>query len=364
MSYKSIIGLIAATTLFAACQQNSYKIVGTVESLIDGDTLFLSHDMNEGLPSDTIIVKDGKFEISGIADSTTLSMIYDPNTPQLSATFFTEPGTIEIKLAIDAAPHIGGTKANDGLQEINEMGEQFSNQMSELTRQYYDPNTSEETKQEIAEQVKQLQDELAKKIVEATEKHIGNELGFFLITNLGEDIFTPEERLELIKKMPSEFRKRQAIKDIEKEMAEAESVAIGKTIPDFSFPAPDGTPLNIMSEVSKNQLTILDFWASWCGPCCGEMPFMKQLYEKYNSKGLGIVGISLDESHEAWVTAISELGITWPQMSDLKGWNSEVGQLFKVNSIPFMVIVDQKGTILQKGLRGNDLEEFVGSQLN
>ena len=91
---------------------------------------------------------------------------------------------------------------------------------------------------------------------------------------------------------------------------------------------------------------------------------MKELYAKYHEKGLGIVGISLDDDKDAWLKAIAELGITWPQMSDLKGWQSEAGQLFQVNSIPFMVVVDENGKILAKGLRGEKLSEFVSQKLN
>lgn len=90
---------------------------------------------------------------------------------------------------------------------------------------------------------------------------------------------------------------------------------------------------------------------------------MKELYANYKDKGLGIVGISLDEDGDAWMEAIKELGLTWPQMSDLKGWQCEAGQMFQVNAIPFMAIVDQNGTIIQKGLRGQELEQFISEQL-
>ena len=149
-----------------------------------------------------------------------------------------------------------------------------------------------------------------------------------------------------------------------KQMAEAaKKTAIGQPMPTFTMNTPEGQPLNIMDEVKKNKVTILDFWASWCGPCRQEMPNMKELYANYKDKGLGIVGISLDEDGDAWMEAIKELGLTWPQMSDLKGWQCEAGQMFQVNAIPFMAIVDQNGTIIQKGLRGQELEQFISEQL-
>ena len=118
-----------------------------------------------------------------------------------------------------------------------------------------------------------------------------------------------------------------------------------------------------MDEVSKNKVTILDFWASWCGPCRNEMPFMRELYATYRPKGLGIVGISLDESAADWNRAITDLKIDWPQMSDLKGWGCSAAQTFQVNAIPYIVVVDTEGRILEKGLRGDDLKQFVDNIL-
>lgn len=90
---------------------------------------------------------------------------------------------------------------------------------------------------------------------------------------------------------------------------------------------------------------------------------MVDLYKKYQDKGLGIVGISLDQDHDAWVKAIGELGITWPQMSDLKYWQSAAVEMFQVQAIPYMVVVDQQGVIMNRGIRGEELEQFIATQL-
>ena len=90
---------------------------------------------------------------------------------------------------------------------------------------------------------------------------------------------------------------------------------------------------------------------------------MIQMYDKYQSKGLGILGISLDENLDAWVKGTEALGFPWPQMSDLRGWENEIAQHFQVSSIPHTIVVDQKGTILSRGLRGEQLEQFVAEQL-
>ena len=164
--------------------------------------------------------------------------------------------------------------------------------------------------------------------------------------------------------MPDKFKQRVDIVDIEKKLEAKHKTDIGQKIEDFTMGTPDGGEMNAMSEIAKNKITILDFWASWCDPCREEMPFMVSLYEKYKGQGLGILGISLDQKKEDWEKAISDLGITWPQMSDLKYWQSAAAEAFQVQAIPYMVVVDQQGNILNRGIRGEELEAFVSAQLN
>lgn len=133
---------------------------------------------------------------------------------------------------------------------------------------------------------------------------------------------------------------------------------------DFSLPSLAGDTLTMSKVAAGNRLTIIDFWASWCGPCRREMPFMKGLYEKYHDQGLGILGVSLDESAEDWRGAVNELELEWPQVSDLQGWNCAPARSLGVNSIPYTVVVSSQGEILTQGLRGEELETFVSQQLS
>lgn len=139
--------------------------------------------------------------------------------------------------------------------------------------------------------------------------------------------------------------------------------APGKPFIDFKMPNPEGVMKSLSSYVTKNKLTLVDFWASWCGPCRREMPHVKELYAKYKSKGLEIVGVSFDQDKEAWKGAIKQMQLKWPQMSDLKGWQSQAGQLYGIRSIPATLLVNQKGEIVAFGLRGAELEAKVAELL-
>ncbi len=106
----------------------------------------------------------------------------------------------------------------------------------------------------------------------------------------------------------------------------------------------------------KGRLVLLDFWASWCGPCRRENPNIVKIYEKYKNSGFEIFGVSLDENVEAWKAAIQKDGITWPQVSELKRWESKVVKDFGIEAIPYSVLIDQNGKIVAKGLRSDELD--------
>ena len=124
---------------------------------------------------------------------------------------------------------------------------------------------------------------------------------------------------------------------------------------DFEMETPDGGTIKVSDFVSKNKYTLIDFWASWCGPCHAEMPTIVKAYDDFHAKGLEIVGVSLDSDKKDWVKAIGNLQMNWPQMSDLKGWESVGAQLYGVHSIPASVLVNQQGKIVAQDLRGENL---------
>ena len=135
------------------------------------------------------------------------------------------------------------------------------------------------------------------------------------------------------------------------------------TYTDISLPGPQGQTVKVSDYVGKNKLVLIDFWASWCGPCMGEMPYVVKAYEMFHDKGLEIVGVSLDKDKASWLAAIEQTGQKWPQMSDLKGWDCEGAALYGIQSIPANVLINEQGEIVARDLRGDALLKEIESRL-
>lgn len=140
------------------------------------------------------------------------------------------------------------------------------------------------------------------------------------------------------------------------------AVAIGQPYTDFELPTPDGGSLKV-SEVHQGKVMLIDFWASWCGPCRRANPEVVEIYKEYNDKGFQILGVSLDRDAASWKKAIADDNLTWPHISDLKYWNSEGAELYGVPAIPHTVLIDREGKIIAKNLHGDELREAIESLL-
>jgi thiol-disulfide isomerase/thioredoxin len=125
-----------------------------------------------------------------------------------------------------------------------------------------------------------------------------------------------------------------------------------------------GVMHNLSEYVGKGNYVLIDFWASWCGPCIASMPALKEIYNTYSSKGLQIVGLSFDNKHENWVDAINRLELPWIHLSDLKGWESIASEVYGVRSIPEMILISPNGEIVAIGLHGTELEAAVSKVFN
>ncbi len=192
----------------------------------------------------------------------------------------------------------------------------------------------------------------------------------FLALSWASRSFAPSDFDEAMKNLKAKFPQNTFIADMDKNNSAAQQSRdqassgswVGKSVPELTLPDVHGRQVSISS--FKGKYVLIDFWASWCGPCRMENPNVVQAYNEFKGKNFTILGVSLDKDADSWKKAIAQDHLTWTHISDLKYWGSQAVETFGFQGIPFNVLVDPSGKIIAQELRGRDLENKLKEVLN
>ena len=350
---KKITFFLLLTVFLNACASNdkTYFLHGNFQAS-GVETVYLICS-NKVIDSTT--VKDGEFTFNGDASVPQIAYVADAPTvraAQHSCVVALEPGLLTVfKMSNGDGYYATGSKSNDLITEFNKFEKELSD--------YYDKHKN---KKGVMEEV---DEKYYKKLLDGIAQYPDRIYSVYCLKELAyeEDPFVIEKMLGIL---TADIRKSELWKSINETNQKKLETAPGRQYMEFSQTDQFGNVISSKDVMATPgvKYVLIDFWASWCGPCMREVPFLKETYSKYFGKGFQILGVSLDRTRDAWQKAIVDNQMNWIHVSDLKYWDNEVAKQYSINSIPANFLIEAStGKIVAANLRGEDLEKKIAELL-
>jgi peroxiredoxin len=373
IAFLSICCLLAISSCTDENNQ-SFTLKGKLGNWSDPATIYLSYwdDGNEYL--DTTRLSKGNFSFEGtIGEPAPARLILDYTGEGMGQAaqaghilyLYLENGTVKMKSpdSLQNSQFVNSPINEAHLAYLDFIGGQIQDLAARMNEKVMQATPEQQNDSafnaQLNQEYRQLLDERTQKQQQYVRDHHDS---YFSVVALSESVssdFDVEEIEPLFLSIDEKYRTSFPGKAFAQRIEAAKTIGIGKKAPGFTQNDPDGNPVSLSDFQGK--YVLLDFWASWCGPCRQENPNLVKAYAAYKDKGFEILGVSLDnkDGKEAWVKAIEKDGLTWTQVSDLNSWNNEVARSYGVRAVPQSYLIDPQGVIVAQNLRGEALEETL-----
>ncbi|GEC80182.1 TlpA disulfide reductase family protein [Flavobacterium aquatile] len=368
---KKLVLIAFLSTLLFSCSKakdGEFILEGKAKGIANGKevTLLRQDDSLGMVPVDTVKVENEKFVFKGKVTEPQMHVIQIKNEKPISLYAIVESGEIEVVIDKDSIQKskVSGTYNNDEMQSFTDKRTEFQKAIKDYEKKNQSKldnaqkSNDEKTINQLKADYKVLQNNMKNYVIKYVEEHPKSYISVLIIYGMFNEIEPDLPKIEkYYNALDTTLKNHSEGKKILKVIKKLKSVDVGTKAPDFSAKSPEGKVISLKESLGK--VTIIDFWASWCKPCRMENPNVVALYNELHSKGLNIVGVSLDKDLDNWKQAIAKDGITWTQVSNLKEWSEPIALMYNVNSIPKTFILNKYGVVVAKDLTGKELKDKV-----
>ena len=359
---KKLLLLALIAVAYTGCSdKNAAVIDGSVTGLPDNTKVYLNRYDGEMIKIDSTLLAGGKFTFQ-VKNVYPELLIVQFEGQRGNFPLIAEPGTIQANANFEerATVAFSGTESNELWAQLNNSKNDLFAKASEL-RQKYPAAADDAERDSIAQAVNRIYDETEQIDTRFIQENNNSVLAAYVLSQQSTYGFTPEKMDSMLNLLGPAIPANQFVDKMKERKEVLAKTAVGQPAPDFTLPQTDGTPFTLSS--LKGNVVLIDFWASWCGPCRMENPHVLKMYNNYKDHGFTIVGVSLDSDREKWLEAIEKDGLSWTQVSEITGWNTQPAKDYGVVAIPHTVLIDREGTIVGNVVRGKALEELVAETL-
>jgi peroxiredoxin len=370
INMKKIILLMLAAVPAVAFAQEKYIIQGKVGTLNAPATAYLSYRTDGKFNTDSTLIINGAFRFSGQVDDITQARVAvdhkianaDPKARKDVMTVYLVNGTTVVASAdslINAK--ITGTRVNIDAQNYSQFLTPVSKANSALYTEYYAASKEKRASKEFGDYMDKKEDSIANVEKKLDSLYIASNPGSYMslqaLKGMGGPYPDPAYLQPKFSSLSPAIQNSKSGVAYQKYLDILKAVAVGQTAPDFAEADTSGKLVRLSS--FRGKYVLLDFWASWCGPCRAENPNVVKAYNNFKGKNFTILSVSLDRpgKRDAWIKAIKTDGLAWNHVSDLKFWDADAVKLYGIQAIPQNLLLDPDGKIIGKDLFGDDLEK-------